>query len=83
MITDNARLEAAFHQAKAALRAGLHGDADEKARVTNRMYDTLEQCQYPFFTTSRLIKRIGHKKAVVLGLSRPLIDLAIKMEWAA
>jgi hypothetical protein len=81
-VTDNGRLEAAFHQAKTALRAGLRGQQEEKARATNRMYDTLEACQYPYFTTSRLIKRLGHKKSVVLGLGRPLIDLALKMEWS-
>lgn len=79
-VTDSARLEAATWQARRALAAGLHGNTHERSRIANRMYDTLEQCQYPYLTTSRLIKRIGHKKSLVLGLSRPLIDLALKMD---
>lgn len=79
-VTDNGRLEGAYHQAKSALRAGRRGDRNEFARIANRMYDTLEACTYPHLTTARLIRRIGHKKALVLGFHRPVINLALKFD---
>lgn len=80
-VTDNMRLPGAYHQALTALRHGRNGNEAEKNAAVGRMYDTLEACEYPYFTTSRLIKQLGRPKSLVLGLSRPLINLALKMEW--
>lgn len=79
-ITDNARLNGALHIANTALRFGRQGNNVERDRAINRMYDVLETCQYPYYTTSRLVKRLGRGKSLVLGLRKPLIDLALKME---
>lgn len=79
-ITDSARLHGALHQANTALRYGRQGKFADRDAAINRMYDTLEACQYPFYTTSRLVKAIGPGKSLVLGIKRPLIDLALKME---
>jgi hypothetical protein len=80
-ITDNARLEGAYFQAKLALRLGLHKQPHERDRAINRMYDTLDACERPYLTTGLLIRRLGHKKSVVLGLSRPLINLSLRADW--
>ena len=80
MITDNLRLAGAYHQAKLALGAGKKGDAENFARIQNRMMDTLESCDYPRLTTMRLAKRLGRGKALVLGIDRPLIALGLKLE---
>lgn len=79
-VTDNMRFHAALHQANTALRYGRQGKKHDRDAATNRMYDTLEACQYPYLTASRVIREIGPKKAQVLGLRQPLIDLALKME---
>lgn len=79
-VTDNMRFHAALHQANTALRYGRQGHLDDRDAATNRMYDTLEACQYPYLTVSRVIREIGPKKARVLGLRPRLIDLALKMD---
>jgi hypothetical protein len=68
---------AAAHQAKLALRAGRKGDDHEFARVTNRMYDTLEASPYPRQTAMVVIRQIGRSKAMVMKLDRELINLAL------
>jgi hypothetical protein len=68
---------AAEHQAKAALRCGRQGDADGFARHANRMYDTLESSTYPRLTAQELVRHIGRSKAMVLQISREIINLAL------
>lgn len=68
---------AAEWQAKAALRAGRHGDDDGFARHANRMYDVLESAPYPRLTCQQLVRLIGRSKAMVLKIERPLINLAL------
>lgn len=67
----------AEHQAKAALRCGRNGDAEGFAVHQNRMYDVLENANYPYLATTMLVRALGRSKAMVLKIDRPIINLAL------
>lgn len=67
----------AEYHAKAALRAGRHHDDYGFAVSVNKMYDVLEAAKYPQLTTEELVRHIGRGKAMVLGVERRLINLAL------
>lgn len=71
------RAHAAEWCAKQALRAGRRGDEHGFAVYQNRMYDVLEESEYPVHTTMHMVRYLGRSKAMVLRVETPIINLAL------
>jgi len=76
-IGHNQLLAAAVHQAHTALRYGRNRDEHAQVAAQNRMCDTIERAQYPNLLLRHLVQQVGRGKAMVLGVERPIINLAL------
>lgn len=77
-ISHNALLYSAVHQAQTALRYGRNHDEHAQVQAQNRMCDTIERAQYPNLLLRHLVQQVGRGKAMVLGVERPIINLALQ-----
>lgn len=78
-IVERAALVAEW-QARAALRCGRNGDDTGFLTHRIKLENFIDLQPYPNLTTCGMVQLLGRNKAMVLGVSKPLINNALRME---